>query len=174
MNKMYTFLLTMVVLSSPMLTTADTDEIGAVLTSHTMYVSGTTMDLEFTIQWTSPDAEWYRGMEMDFPIGMTPNSATPVGGVGAVIVGQNVDWLSGSVNSSSGSETFTVNVSIDGGLSGDQIADFFVEGDGWGAPPHNFNGSTTIVQIPAMPLSNWAFVLIGILALSMVVFKFRK
>ena len=176
MKKFYVLFLTISFLSVPIFLSAGTDEIGATLTSHTFYEAGTTMDLEFTIEWTSPDSEWYRGLEMTFPAGITPNSATDVGGDAATITGQVVDWLAGSVNSSNGSIDFTVNVTVDGGLTGNQIADFFVEGDGWGAAPHDVTGTTTIVEFipPPVPLSNWAFALIGLFALTFVFIKFKK
>jgi len=174
MRKVYALLLAIGLLTMPALLKADSNEISATLTSHTMYEAGTTMDLNFTIEWTSPDAEWFRGLEMTFPAGITPNTATDVGGDAADITGQVVDWMDASVNSSNGSVNFTVNVTIDAGLSGNQIADFYIEGDGWGALPHDFAGTTTIEQLPAVPLSNWAFALIGLFAISFVYFKFRK
>lgn len=176
MKKIFALLLAIVLVSTPVLLKADTDELTGSITCQTEYVSGTTMDLNFTLTWNSPDDEYMHHPVMTFPVGMTPNSASQVGWGNPNISGQEIVW-NWTGGGASGTENFTVNVTIDPNLLGNQDADYTVFGDSWGSAPHEFSGIAIIVESPpppSVPLSNWAFAIIGLLSVTFVYIKFRR
>ncbi len=176
MKKTIVLLLTVAFLFSTNVVKADGKEMTGTVTSHTLYQPGTTLDMDFTIDYSSPDDEYFHHYEMTFPIGITPNSATNISWASATITGQNVKW-GWAGGGAYGSEDFSVNVTVDEGIYGDQLADFIIYGDTWGAPPHNVEGQvvlqTDATPPPPVPLSNWSFGIVGLLVLIYTYFKFR-
>ncbi len=121
------------------------------------YIPGQTVDIVFTVSNGSTDDEWLTDVNVAFPTGVTPNSATSfVGGthgnMTASAPGANVAWHgdTGSPNYygvivGGESATATVNVTFDAGLSGDQSLSFTVTGDQWGGTPHSVTGAIVLV-----------------------------
>ncbi len=117
------------------------------------YNPGTTIDLLFYYNYSTPDGEWDDGVSLDFPEGVFVNSAsvcTTTGyqqlpyngetGDGALVTWGNIEGGSGLGGLKSSGE-FSVNVSISEDFSGPLTVDWYIAGDGYGAPP-NFNSGT--------------------------------
>ncbi|HID25544.1 MAG TPA: hypothetical protein EYP23_03665, partial [Thermoplasmata archaeon] len=130
-----------------------------ITTYETGYVAGTTnVNLNFHISAQSPDWEYVWYAEMDFPPGVTVNSATDMidlahpwrymywngeTGDGALTTWGERSYWEYLYDSEC---DFIVNVDIDPGFSGDLVIDWYLEGDGWGSPPHTVSGSIVIPE----------------------------
>lgn len=121
------------------------------------YAPGATFDLVFHYNHSSPDEEWVDGISLDFPSGVTVNSATEFSGVGGLIdwngeTGNGVlvtwgDIVGGSeLGDIAGNASTSVNVTVDPAFSGDLMIDWFVAGDEWGEPPHQVAGTITLQE----------------------------
>ncbi len=141
------------------------------------YESGATLDIDFTLvlKQHPTDFEYGDAISITFPTGFTINSVSnddvfgpsfddPDGPDGdpepfVEISGQTISW--GDDDNSYGgitpgnAYTFSVNVTVDGSVSGEQLGDYDVSGDGFGDAPADFTGtfsmsegqSTTIFNI---------------------------
>lgn len=131
------------------------------ITCNTNYVAGTTMDLSLTISLTNADAEYADFLSITFPAGITPNSSpdatfpTNDAGGGAEtlngVTGQDISWGVDNNDQYGGISTggplnFTVNVTVQAGLTGTQTATFFASGDGYGGSPGDLTGSFPILE----------------------------
>jgi hypothetical protein len=130
------------------------------------YSPATTVDLEFALYYDSSDEEWLDGASLDFPSGVTVNSAESIGEFSELAYNQEtgdgitVTW--GSVTGHSGygafygSANFTVNVTISSEFLGDMVIGWFINGDAWGAEPNTVSGLISLPQhiggSPALPL----------------------
>ena len=133
------------------------------LVCNTQYVAGTTMDLSFTLTLTNTDDEFCDLFSITFPTGITPNTSanntnplvSPAISASATttqlnaISGQTVSWGTdddanqyGGIDNSA--HTFTVNVTIAPGTTGNKSVTFIADGDTWGAAPGDLNGNATI------------------------------
>jgi hypothetical protein len=128
-------------------TYADTDEISGSVTCTSDYVSCGTTDVDFNLTFVSPDWEYGWELTMVFPDGITLNSASTINGKSAVITGQQIYWPM-HFYSSSESIDFSINLSADETIIGDQNVSYLVNGDGWGDPPHSFSGITVMQEDP--------------------------
>ncbi|MCD4819881.1 MAG: agmatine deiminase family protein [Candidatus Cloacimonetes bacterium] len=131
--------------------------------SHSDFTPGEIVTWTFTVTNSSTDAEWLKDIYIDFPIGITVNSATNfVGGSEEMIYDGNIgdgiqiNWHGENSSNSDwgvikGGETAiaTVNVTINSNFTGDIIMDYIIQGDIYGGEPHTLNGSITLT-----PLSN--------------------
>lgn len=128
------------------------------------YSPGETTDLIFSINLVNLDDEYGDLLELTFPTGFTINSVsnnvvftTDVFGVNPTaayngINGQVVSW--GDNNNDFGGiptnteVVFSVNVTVAGSVSGDQVIDLFVSGDTYSAlgPAGDFEGSITVSE----------------------------
>ncbi|MCH2216340.1 MAG: fasciclin domain-containing protein, partial [Flavobacteriales bacterium] len=138
--------------------------IDAVFTTNSTYTPGATVDLEFTLNLANTDFEYGDEVTMTFPAGFTINSVSndtefgpsfdnPAPGSGDPepfngIVGQTVSWGDDDNNyggiTPGNDYTFSVNVTVDGGTTGDQSVDYTVSGDGFGPNPAGDAGTITI------------------------------
>lgn len=126
------------------------------------YVPGSTMILNFELNFATTDQEYWDGMTMTFPAGMTPivtgtsdTISTRTGCSSATgqlnpISGQTISWgeittATGCGFLNTGTYTFSVGVTI-GAITGAQDIAFNVLGDGWGSTPHNVTGTVTVNQ----------------------------
>ncbi|MCF8366566.1 MAG: T9SS type A sorting domain-containing protein [Bacteroidales bacterium] len=105
----------------------DPDQLTVSFTSTDPYVSGTTMDLHFTITFSSSLGDQADLFRLTFPAGMTPTGGTPIlSYVNPInITGQIVSWGSdhnntGQFSIMAGTYNIFVTVQIDASLSGDQ------------------------------------------------------
>jgi uncharacterized surface protein with fasciclin (FAS1) repeats len=141
--------------------------VNATLTASPGYLSGSTIDINFTLELTNTDFEYGDAFTLTFPAGFTINSVSnddvfgpsfddPDGTDGDPepyngIDGQSVSW--GDDDNSYGGITpgnlyeFSVNVTVDGGTTGDQTISYEVSGDGFGAAPADFSGDVTISEV---------------------------
>ncbi len=138
-------------------------QVAGSLVCNTQYVAGSTMDLSFTLTLTNTDAEFCDIFSITFPAGITPNTSanntnpfvTPAIDPAATttqlnaISGQTVSWGTdddanqwGGIDNSA--HTFTVNVTIAPGTTGNKVATFIADGDTYGATPGDLNGTATI------------------------------
>jgi hypothetical protein len=128
------------------------------LTCNTMYVAGTTMDLDFTLNLSNADFEYGDSVSITFPAGFTVNSTT-TDPIGAPTEGQDPEALNGifgqtitwgdNDNNYGGVEpgsdiAVTINVTIDAGVTGAQVGDLFVSGDGYGGAPADLTANFTM------------------------------
>ncbi len=132
------------------------DLTGSTVTSDpTEYTPGTTIDIVFSAYNGSSDQEWIESITFDFPVGVTVNTCTNFSPSissrelvwdGTTGDGASVDWIGDSSNVIYPYEIAyaTVNVTIDGGFSGDIEIDFTLTGDGYGSPPHAVSGTVTL------------------------------
>ncbi len=135
------------------------------LTCLTPYVAGETMDLTFELELTNTDAEWCDLFTLTFPDAITPNtSATNTNPMNPVaptpsqstsqlntIAGQSISWGQDDNAQWGGIETgtvytFTVNVTIAVGTTGDLTANYTASGDGFdlNAPAGDLTSTATI------------------------------
>lgn len=140
-------------------------QVAGSLVCNTQYVAGTTMDLSFTLNLTNTDDEYCDLFTLTLPAGITPNtSATNTNPMNSVapavgqstsqlnaIVGQSISWGQDDNATWGGIATatpytFTVNVTIAGGTTGDLTANYTASGDGWNAsaPAGDLTGTATI------------------------------
>jgi hypothetical protein len=156
MKSFKTFLLFAVILNMAIFAFADR-EISGTVTCNTLYIPDATNDLEFVLDFSSPDVEWVAFLELTFPAGMTP-TGTPdaiTGGTNTLqfnqISGQAASWGAGFGDTSlgylSGTNapfTFSLQVEIDAGISGEQIVAYHAAGDDYGSEPHEFSGECIV------------------------------
>jgi len=130
---------------------------GSNIICNNFYIEGTTMDLSFTLDAVSDDLEYLDYVEITFPAGITPNSGSDISTVSAnAITGQVISW---GIDQSSGlgpitngnQYDFTVNVTVDAGLTGLQVANYYLAGDGYGGAPHTINSTFNIEEVPTCP-----------------------
>ncbi|MDZ4182756.1 MAG: Ig-like domain-containing protein, partial [Candidatus Cloacimonadaceae bacterium] len=122
------------------------------------YISGSTVDWTFSAYNASTDNEWLEDIYIEFPAGITVNSATNFsGGTGGDMTpdltsgngitihwhGQSGDW---GVIYPAETGIATVNVSIAPGFSGPINLAYQINGDVYGAEPHILNGNISIPQ----------------------------
>ena len=131
------------------------------------YSAGTTVDLDFYLYYDSPDYEYLDGASINFPSGISVNSAHDCGGMaynGETGDGVTVTWgdiAGGSQWGSTYSDQYwTVNVTIDPSFTGPILMDWFIMGDWYGGTPHDVSGQTDI-QEPAACLAPTDLVQIG-------------
>jgi Secretion system C-terminal sorting domain/Divergent InlB B-repeat domain/CARDB len=121
------------------------------------YSSATTMNIVFNYVYSSPDAEWVDGVSLDFPAGVTINSATTCTETGGELAwnseagdGVLTSWGSLAGGSGYGAQhtdgEFTVNVTIDVAFSGDMSIDWSIAGDGYGSAPHTNSGTMVLPE----------------------------
>ncbi len=130
-------------------------EITAVTTG---YTSGTSATLEFFFDYESSDYEYIDGFYLDFPTGVTVTSAQSSVG-GAPWNGETGDGVLTSWGDLYGycsgygyfysDQTFTVDVDIDSGFSGDMDIFWEIFGDCYGSTPHSLSGTLTISEAAA-------------------------
>ncbi|PID81519.1 hypothetical protein CSB20_02630, partial [bacterium DOLZORAL124_64_63] len=134
---------------------------GSTLTTDiSTYLPGTTFDVEVTVFNGSTDGEWIKDLDMDFPAGVTVNSATNfVGGYygdlvhdGTVGDGVAINWH-GTVGApqygvirDGESATATLSLSVDSGFSGDIVIPSVIGGDTYGANPNSLNVDVVLNQ----------------------------
>lgn len=120
------------------------------------YRPGTTFDIRFAIMNGTPDSEWIKSAEIDFPLGVTVNSSTDftvVGGTrklltnGAMGEGAEVIWnapgMWGEIHGGEIAEA-VVNVSVSVDFFDKMRVLWELKGDGWGAPPHVLYGEIVL------------------------------
>lgn len=162
MKSVYFILATLLIIPSFLFTSiplAEASIAGATLATATTFNAGTTLDIAFTVTNPSPDSEYILEIDMDFPAGVTVNSATNFmpspdhaqGGLiynGATGDGAQVNWVNPSWDAIYDGETgsATVNVTVDPGFTGDMSIPFQLTGDNWNAAPHIINGSVTVFE----------------------------
>ncbi len=125
----------------------------------TEYTPGATIDIVFSAYNGSSDQEWIERVNLDFPSGVTVNTCTNFSPSissreliwdGTTGDGASVDWIGNSSNVIYPYEIAlaTVNVTIDGGFSGDLEIDFTLTGDDYGSAPHVVSGTVTLSGPP--------------------------
>jgi hypothetical protein len=142
---------------------------------NTIYVAGTTMNLEFKFTQTGPNTEWIDMFTLTFPAGITPNSSPnsifPSAGPGGApvttatlnpIAGQDISWGAaiqstwGAIHTAIGvGQTFTVNVTIAPGTTGTQMANYVATADTYTLAGNPVSGDLTgMVNMYDTPFSN--------------------
>ena len=149
MKKTIVLLLTVAFLFFSSVVKANSKGMSGTVTSYTLYQPATTLDMNFTIDYFSPDNEYFHHFEMIFPVGITPNSASDISWGSATITGQNVKW-GWTGGGAYGSENFRVNVTVDPDIYGDLLAGFIIYGDSWSGKPYRVEGKV-VLQTDATP-----------------------
>jgi len=122
--------------------------------------AATTVDLTFTYTHSSPDAEWVDGISLQFPAGVTVNSASGIPSTSPKItyngeVGDGALATWGDIVGGSGlgslyvTGTFTLNVTISPSMVTDITIPWYIAGDGYGSAPHSATGNLTITVVPS-------------------------
>ncbi len=123
------------------------------------YLPGSTYDWNFSLYNASTDEEWLKYLYIDFPAGVSVNSATHFinGGGGDLIPDQTsgngitICWGVADPNGwgvvyPGNTATATVNVSIGPDFSGDLELPFTIMGDIFGIEPHILTGGIVLTQ----------------------------
>lgn len=144
--------------------TNSTRSMTASITSTNGYIAGSTMDLTFVLDMTTPDLEYGDSLSITFNNGLTINTAsnpftTATEGQGdeflnLPIVSPTVTWGDNDNNYGGiepGTHTFYVNVTIPAGVTGPITATWHLDGDEYGAAPNFTTGVTTINSLPSVP-----------------------
>jgi hypothetical protein len=135
----------------------NTDQLTVSFTSLNEYVSGTTMNLNFLLTFSSSLGDMADLFRLTFPTGMTPTGGTPVlSYVNPInINGQVVSWGSdhnntGQFSIMAGTYNIFVTVQIDASLSGAQSLAYLLSPRYAGYP--NVTGTVAIIQaVPVLP-----------------------
>lgn len=114
------------------------------------YVPVIPMDLLCYLYHSSPDNEPVYGIRLDFPDGVNVTGAQDIGTLhwnGQTGSGAEITWGFGNGNPiySSGAHGFEVYVQIDENYSGNLPIEWYIEGDGSGAPPHTKEGTLNLM-----------------------------
>ena len=126
------------------------------------YTAGETVEIPFVLDLTNEDGEWVDSLSITFPSGFTiegvsnddeffsfdsPNFDDEVFNG---IDGQTVSWGDNDNDwggiAAPNAFPFTITVTVDGGITGDQTIDFFASGDEFPAEAADLPGSTTISE----------------------------
>lgn len=131
---------------------------GSISMANPLYSAGLTTNLVFTYNHSSPDVEYTDGISLDFPVGVTVNSAPDFdlewnGEIGNGVItswgniagGSGLGELSSSIN-------FTVNVTIDAAFTGTLDVVWLIVGDGYGASPHSTTGTIAMTGLSTVDL----------------------
>ncbi|MEA3503847.1 MAG: hypothetical protein U9R32_01455, partial [Bacteroidota bacterium] len=135
-------------ISSVSLFAQDREITGSIVTDNG-YLQGETMDVEFVLDFDSPDAEWAEEITVTFPGGIVVNEAPNItGGSNELelnsIEGQIVHWgPDGYLSSTNSPISFTVNVDVPADAAGAFDVAYEVIGDQYGDEPHSFSGVAT-------------------------------
>ncbi|MFO7895308.1 MAG: C25 family cysteine peptidase [Candidatus Cloacimonadales bacterium] len=114
----------------------------------------------FTVHCSSPDNEWVEELFLDFPEGITVNSATALsGGSGGDIPFTGFDantatWSGSGYMADGQTATTTVELSIAPTVFQDIELDWTLHGDEWGSAPHTIEGTIDITSL-GIPIE-WA------------------
>lgn len=119
------------------------------------YFPGNTYDFIFNYNHSSPDYEWTDGVIIQFPEGMTVNSASNIIGGGGILNWNNetgeaalVTWgdtIGGSdLGPLNNNVSFTVNLTVDNDVTGELYINWTLVGDEYGAPPNSNSGTISI------------------------------
>ncbi|MDA3814209.1 MAG: C25 family cysteine peptidase [Candidatus Cloacimonetes bacterium] len=114
------------------------------------YIPIVPLDFHFFLVHPDVDGESIQGITIDFPPGFYVNSATDIDELeynNEVGDGVEISWgfESGvSIPPNSNGNHIFANVTIDGDQTSPVNLDWYIEGDGSGAPPHQVSGSFTI------------------------------
>ena len=142
-----------------------TDQFTVSLTCENHYISGTTMDLNFILDYQTTDWEYGDFISLTFPVGITPNSS-PTDPFCPTLEGQDPEWLNGVSGQTIswgednddgwggiefGEHPFIVNVTIDAGVTGDQVIDILVSGCVYGVPQGDVYFTYTLQEMPTTP-----------------------
>ncbi|MBU2626402.1 MAG: hypothetical protein KKG33_12655, partial [candidate division Zixibacteria bacterium] len=140
---------------------------GAYISAGGDYSPGATMDVVFTLQNASSDAEWLDEATITFPPGVFVNSATNFVVVtnathylqwdGTVGDNQTTVWFDhnggyGNIYSTETAEA-TINITFDAGLAGPITMPYTISGDDWGGDPHDVSGVLVMNQVD--PAAGW-------------------
>ena len=135
-------------------------DISGSIKSENYYIKRKTMDLIFTLDVDSPNAEYVDQIIMTFPQGVKPISGTdPFPGVDSnakpeklTINGQRVTWGDNDNNyggiTAPGNYSFFVNVTIDTNFAGDIVIPYSVSGDQYKGTIHEFSGTVKVKPLP--------------------------
>jgi len=128
------------------------------IVSPSQYLAGQVNTLQFYLDINSPDWEFGQSFYILFPSGFTVLSAdafmnnistqniVPVVSPDSVYWGNNF-YISSSGGGPPASYYFTVTVSVNPFVVGNQTIEYFIQGDGYGAPPHTISGTMIIPQL---------------------------
>ena len=121
-----------------------------ILSTTGSYVPVIPLDFLCYLYHSSPDNEPVYGVRLDFPDGVNVISAMDISTLtwnGEIGDGANLSWGFGNGSSiyNSGTYGFCVNVEIDENFSGNLPVDWYIEGDGSGAPPHTKEGTLNFI-----------------------------
>ncbi|PKP04291.1 MAG: secretion system protein Por [Bacteroidetes bacterium HGW-Bacteroidetes-6] len=129
---------------------------GAITCSDAFYSANSTQSLNFTLEYSTSDAEWVDGFSITFPTGITPQvngTTSSIAGTSLIISGQTATWgdvsppPSGYGSITPGSYNFTISVSIDASVNGIQTISYFIMGDFYNnAPPPNILSGDLIIS----------------------------
>jgi len=133
--------------------------------AETAYTAGNSMTLHVTAACQTPDDEWIRICNLDFPSGVTVDAASDLVNTayptdkllsqGETGDGAKPSWQSnqGSSGAVGGGESATgaVNITVGGGFSGPLSIPWEIEGDGWGGAPHVVTGVISLAQYDPTP-----------------------
>ena len=116
------------------------------------FLPGENLNLSFEVTCSSNDNEWIEEVWLDFPDGVTVESATDIsGGNGGDIPydgttgnGAEVYWGGNGYMANGNVAQFEVNVTIDAGFADDMHIDWTIHGDEWGSDPHTIEGEIII------------------------------
>jgi hypothetical protein len=117
------------------------------------FMPGENATWTFTAYNGSTDNEWIEEIYIQFPAGVTVESATDFSGSSPIIwdgsSGNGVEtaWIEGGYIGDDATGTAAVEVSIDAGFSGDVVLEYTFVGDVYGDPPHEVSGELTIVSM---------------------------
>ncbi len=139
-------------------TTESRDVTGSYITCNAVdYEAGETVDWVFTAYNTSPDNEWVNDIIIDFPMGVTVNSATDfIGGSGGALAndgitgeGVQINWhgetsMGYGVLQDGEVATATINVTIDEDIVSNLLMNYQISGDGYGNDPHAVEGQIIV------------------------------
>ncbi len=124
-----------------------------------VYIPGTTVDLSLDYNHITPDDEWVDGISLTFPAGVTVNSSADFDLTWNSETGDGVETTWGDMAGGSGggplsaNASWTVNITIDAGFTGDLAINWSIAGDGYGAEPHTAAGVITLTEAVAADLS---------------------
>jgi hypothetical protein len=133
---------------------------GSYIETDNSFAPGETSTITLDLFNASTDWEWVMFVDVTFPVGVSIGAASNFvnpsdpGLLYQGNTGQVASWGDGSGYLDAGWSNADIDLTFDAGLTGDLTVDWYIEGDGYGDPPHDVSGTFNL-PLFVDPATHW-------------------